>query len=449
MLHISSSFIFSGIKNISKMNQIRNILKKNYFTNNPTQLFVLTRNISLNVIHQTQKSYPSPEDEARKEIKTALDIETSLFENSSKSFQQATAPRQLLKNVPRRTRNPFPREKKNKESMIPSLPVSTPPKFNAKTYKPTIIQDKTLGLSFTKLKLNDPILTNLLTTVRSSKRRTKNRQIIMEGRRLILEAISSGLKLQTIIFSQKEQLELISDSIGPLRNSIEIYKVPQHDLKIWSTLTTPPGLLAIFERPSDGKLNCPPDNEILPITVICDNIREPNNLGSIIRTCAAVPCEQVIVLKGCCDPWETKALRGGCGAQFRIQIKDDIEWNTILNHLPDEFKTFAAESSLDKVKNYKFSNPKKELIKPYFEVDGVSPHYVIIIGGETHGISETAYDFVDCAGDNGSFLHIPLAGGVESLNTSCALSLILFEIRRQTMNAEATDKTNEIDKIIE
>ncbi|XP_055911431.1 rRNA methyltransferase 3, mitochondrial [Eupeodes corollae] len=427
------------------MFQLRNVFNKTSINRHTTLLSCLTRNFVANVDNQTHKSFPSPEEEARKEIEAALDIETSLFENSSKSFQPATAPtpRQLLKNVPKRSRNVSSSEsrEKRKPAQIP-LPLNVQPKFNSKNYVPTVVEDKTLGLSFTKLKLNDPILNNLLTVVRSSKRRAKNRQIIMEGRRLIVEALECGLKLQTIIFSQKEQLELISESIEPLRKSIEIYKVPQHDLKTWSSLTTPPGLLAIFERPSPDKIQISPDDEILPITVICDNIREPNNLGSIIRTCAAIPCKQVIVLKGCCDPWETKALRGGCGAQFRIQIKDDVEWNGILNHLPDEFKTFAAESSLDKVKNYRFANPKKQLIKPYLDVGGRSPHYVIIIGGETHGISETAYEFVDCAGDNGAFLHIPLAGGVESLNTSCALSLILFEIRRQALNSVELNDTN-------
>lgn len=426
------------------MNQIKNILKKTYFnTSNTTHLLNLSRNFAGSIILQSQnKFYSSPEDVARKEVETALDIEANLFENSSKTFQPTTAPRQLLKNVPRRVRHSSPKEKKSKE-LISSSVMKPQPKYDAKTYEPTIVNDKTLGLSFTKLKLNDPILNNLLTTVRSSKRRAKNRQIIMEGRRLILEALTSGLKLQTLIFSQKEQLELISDKIAPLNKTIEIYKVPQHDLKIWSTLITPPGLLAIFQRPSDEKIVPPSDNKMLPITVICDNIREPNNLGSIIRTCAAVPCEQIIVLKGCCDPWETKALRGGCGAQFRIPIKDEIEWGTILNYLPEEFEVFAAENSLDKVKNYRFSNSKKQLIKAYTDVRAESPHYVIIIGGETHGISDTAYDFIDCAGDNGSFLHIPLAGGVESLNTSCALSLILFEIRRQSLNSTVSDKSNE------
>lgn len=425
------------------MIQILNIVTKNFLNRNTsTQLISLSRNVALNATFNTQKSFPSPEDESRKEVETALDIEASLFENSSKSFKTATAPKQLLKNVPKRVRYISSREKKpQKENPLPVMQPITP-KSNAKTYEPTIINDKSLGLSFTKLKLNDPILKNLLTTVRSSKRREKHRQIIMEGRRLILEALESGVKLQTIIFSQKDQLELISDKISHLRKNIEIYKVPQHDLKTWSTLTTPPGLLAIFERPSEKDLKFSEQNELLPITVICDNIREPNNLGSIIRTCAAVPCQQIIILKGCCDPWETKALRGGCGAQFHIPIKDDIEWNAILDHLPEDFEAYAAENSLSKVQNYKFLNPKKQMIKSYYEVKENSPHYVVIIGGETHGISETAYDFIDCAGDNGAFLHIPLASGVESLNTSCALSLILFELRRKSLFATRNNEIN-------
>ncbi|XP_016998075.2 rRNA methyltransferase 3, mitochondrial isoform X1 [Drosophila takahashii] len=391
---------------------------------------------SLNALRLVSSNGP------QSDIKDALDIEANLFGNSGLKHQPVNT-REVL----RKTRTKYVAAKKTKE---PSAPVP-PRKFVAHALPAPrvaaipapVIKDSELNLEFVRLTLQDPLTSTLLTTVRSRKRRDKYRQIIVEGRRLIQEALQCGLKMEALFFSQKDQLALVKEEVGraQLEAGTMIYKVPQHDLKTWSSLVTPPGLMAIFDRPSDKGLerNLAEQHRLgtqpLPITVVCDNIREPNNLGSIIRTCAALPCSQVVVTQGCCDPWESKALRGGCGGQFRVPIRDDVQWEELSLVIPpeaaDDCHVFIAESNQQK----RESNQTID----YAEIKDIGAHNLLIIGGESHGVSEEAYSFLNLVGRKGKCVYIPLAAGIDSLNVASALTLLLFELRRK-LNNQTTDK---------
>ncbi|XP_017107774.2 rRNA methyltransferase 3, mitochondrial [Drosophila bipectinata] len=374
------------------------------------------------------------------DVKDALEIEANLFGNSGQKHEPVNTREALRKN--RSKSLGIQKNKEHKREAPVNPPKFTaavdPPKFNVpRTHTPPapIIKDSELNLEFVRLTLQDPLTSTLLTTVRSKKRRDKNRQIILEGRRLIQEALQCGLTMQTLLFSQKDQLALVKEEVGKAQKETgsKIYKVPQHDLKTWSSLVTPPGLMAIFDRPSDKGLESNlaeqerAGTKPLPVTVVCDNIREPNNLGSIIRTCAALPCSQVVVTHGCCDPWESKALRGGCGGQFRIPILDDVTWEELANIVPPEVsndcRVFIAENNLEKRESHETID--------YADISDVGAQNFLIIGGESHGVSEAAYRFKNLVGGKGKCVYIPLAAGIDSLNVASALTLLLFELRRK------------------
>ncbi|XP_016986229.2 rRNA methyltransferase 3, mitochondrial [Drosophila rhopaloa] len=396
-----------------------NILKRSFQAN--------IKNVNnLNVLRLSSSYNP------QSDIKDALDIEANLFGNSDLKHEPVNTREALRKN---RTKSFVPR--KPKETSAPPAPrkFTAPPAPRIAPTPAPVIKDSELNLEFVRLTLQDPLTSTLLTTVRSRKRRDKNRQIIVEGRRLIQEALQCGLKMETLLFSQKDQLALVKEEVGKaqLESRAKIYKVPQHDLKTWSSLVTPPGLMAIFDRPSGKGLekNLAEQQRLgtqpLPITVVCDNIREPNNLGSIIRTCAALPCSQVVVTHGCCDPWESKALRGGCGGQFRVPIRDDVPWEELPLTIPpeaaDDCHVFIAENNQEKRENNQTID--------YADIGGIGAHNLLIIGGESHGVSEEAYRFLNLVGNKGKCVYIPLAAGIDSLNVASALTLLLFELRRK------------------
>ncbi|KAH8371331.1 hypothetical protein KR093_006989 [Drosophila rubida] len=372
------------------------------------------------------------------EIQDALDIEASLFDNSLLQHQPANTREALRKhrttsNTKQKKQSPTKSATSSNSVIKPAVPKNAGPQV--KREPAPLIKDSELNLEFTRLSLQDPLMSTLLTEVRSRKRRDKNNEIIVEGRRLISEALQSGLRMKSLFFSQKDQLALLREPVAQAQqdHKTKIFKVPQHDLKTWSSLVTPPGLMALFERPPlRGLEQQQTHTESLPITVVCDNIREPNNLGSIIRTCAALPCSQVVVTHGCCDPWESKALRGGCGGQFRLPIHDDVKWEQLALHIPadkaDDCHVFIAENNLEKLKN------QSSAAIDYADLKNVGAHNVLIIGGESHGVSNDAYKFMELVGSRGKCVYIPLAAGIDSLNVASALTLLLFELRRKLIS---------------
>lgn len=116
---------------------------------------------------------------------------------------------------------------------------------------------------------------------------------------MIQEALEAGLKLETLIFSKIEQVKPIKDEI--LRSKAKLYKVANHNFKIWSQLTTTPGVLGIFYRPAnlnDLIERQRAKEQVIPVSIVLDNVREPNNMGAIIRVAAAAGADQVILTKG-------------------------------------------------------------------------------------------------------------------------------------------------------
>lgn len=320
-----------------------------------------------------------------------------------------------------------------------------------------VVVDQKLDLSYFKLPHDHSELNKLMLLVKSKKQREKKHQLMIEGRRLIIDALQSGVPLEYILFSNREQLLLIKDEILKCPKLPKIIRVPHNDLSFWSVLSTCPGLIGIFHKPNnmdkiwnsakttsaqiiqtEGIKNDENNQfESKPlaqpqITVICDQIREPTNLGSLIRTCAAVPCTQIILTKGCTDPWDTKALRGGCGGQFRVPVRGPMQWNSIKSFLPtdNEYSVFVADNNAENTK----TNEAIPSI-PYTDVTfDKSKHIVLIIGGETEGISNDALDFMMGIQPKNTLIRIPLSNGVESLNTNVAAAILLFEIRKQLTN---------------
>lgn len=321
--------------------------------------------------------------------------------------------------------------------------------------------------------------------VKSKKKREEENILMLEGSRLIGDAIEAGIKLKCIYFSLEENLVGIKHLLSS--RDIKLKKVFYKDLKLFSDHVTCPGVMAIAQKP-DIQLNENryKNEERLPLILIGDNIRDPGNVGTILRSAAAVGIQKVIFTKGCVDPWNPKVLRAGTGAHFRIPIVNDIEWPLIFNHIPMDkpINLFIAESNaeIDSITAYgdathnqlnipshtfheitKEVNPEtneiilrdesfsdENILRNYRNAPIASYNYsdvnyfssdpsgarVLIIGGETHGLSlqsyKLAYDYI------GRKIKIPLSLGMESLNSAIAASVILYEMKRQYLLSHAS-----------
>ena len=73
----------------------------------------------------------------------------------------------------------------------------------------------------------------------------------------------------------------------------------------------------------------------LPITLLLDNIRGPDNLGAILRVAAAIGVKKILAMRGCADAWQSKCLRAAAGAHFSLPIVTNLAWEDVNRHLPN------------------------------------------------------------------------------------------------------------------
>ena len=284
------------------------------------------------------------------------------------------------------------------------------------------VEHKEHQIKIQKLKLNDKLLSNLMLMVKSKKRLEKGQQIVVEGKTLISEAVQAHFKLNYLLFSHSEKISDVLSVMGQSAGSVNFIKVPQQDLTFWSVLTTCPGVIGIFDKPKPPM----PKKNALPITVICDNVREPNNLGAVIRLANALPANKVLLPKGCADPWDVKAIRGSSGSIFHMPTEDSLTWQQIDDGVTN------CENSIVLIADNDVSKYLPSSVVPYDEISedliGGRDIY-LLIGGETKGISDEAKYFASKRA--WKVINIPLDAAVNSLNISNALAIVLFELRRK------------------
>lgn len=156
----------------------------------------------------------------------------------------------------------------------------------------------------------------MLCKLKSRRKAEKANEIILEGTRLIKDALKFGLIPSAIVFNDSSDIKELE-----LPEGVPLYKVPYKTIQLWSSLVNSPGLLGkilyilnismiqifnilcLFPYKTGIFKSCniykkTPNENALPLTIICDNVRDPGNLGSIMRAAAAVNCEKLILIKG-------------------------------------------------------------------------------------------------------------------------------------------------------
>ncbi|KAM4648597.1 rRNA methyltransferase 3, mitochondrial [Amazona ochrocephala] len=313
------------------------------------------------------------------------------------------------------------------------------------------------GLWYEKAAPGDRRLGKVVTITKSKKFRDHHGKVLLEGPRLIKDALEAGAVPHTLFFSTMGHLKELPEA--KLKQA-SLVKVKFEDIKSWSDLVTPQGLIGIFSKPDHSKMSYPAAQLIssLPLLLICDNIRDPGNLGTILRSAAGAGCEKVLLTKGCVDPWEPKVLRAGMGAHFRLPIIANLDWESLPSNLPAGIQVCVADnkdprgadgtgSAPDSLKAPVKSKPKAalehedeegeegvcipELPAQYYYESWTQTPAAVVIGGETHGLSPDALRLAASTG--GKRLVIPVVPGVDSLNSAIAAAIVLFEGKRQLL----------------
>lgn len=241
------------------------------------------------------------------------------------------------------------------------------------------------------------------------KGRTQEGSCLIEGVRLIEDAMRAGVHPALVFFSadppptQRVVLLLATARAA----GSEVWEVSPAVLATLTDTVASQGLVAVAPLPT---LSPPPNPAFV---LVLDGIRDPGNMGTILRSAAAAGADLVVPLKGCVDPWGPKVLRSGMGAHFRLALAPLASWPDV-DATIGKRRVWLAEAAGERV---------------YDEVDWTVP-CALVIGGETTGISTEARA-------RGVAVAIPMANGAESLNAAMAATVIMFEAARQGRLASA------------
>ena len=233
-----------------------------------------------------------------------------------------------------------------------------------------------------------------------AKARRKENAFLIEGVRLLEEAVTAKWKIRFVLYDRR-----LSERGKELLNSLEDIEIEEVDsalLKSVSDTENSQGILAVLE--DNSQLPVPDSPDFL---LILDQIRDPGNLGTLLRTVVAAGVDAVILPPGTADAFAPKVLRAGMGAHFHIPIISE-GWDEIKDRVQG-LTVYLAEMAGDVV--YTEANLKDAC--------------VLIIGGEADGASQSARDLAQMS------IHIPMPGEIESLNAAVAGAILIFEVIRQ------------------
>jgi TrmH family RNA methyltransferase len=243
-----------------------------------------------------------------------------------------------------------------------------------------------------------------LKLVRSLLGRSKDRQeakaFVVEGVRLVEEALAAKWTMKFVIYTSGLS-ERGRELIKKLEmNKIEVEQVS--DLLLNSIFETenPQGILAVLNH---SQLPIP---QSLDFILIADQIRDPGNLGTLLRTAAAASVQAVLLPPETTDAFAPKVVRAGMGAHFRLPICK-LTWEEI-RVATNALKIYLADTQGS----------------PCWKTDFRLP-MALIVGGEAEGATEEARSLANLV------VSIPMPGKAESLNAGVAGAILLFEVVRQ------------------
>jgi len=234
---------------------------------------------------------------------------------------------------------------------------------------------------------------------RAKERREAN-AFVIEGVRLVEEAANMNWLFRFALYDEtlnERGRSLIERLIA---RGVEVDQISSSLIQDLSQTETPQGILAVILL-IDLPIPTSPS-----FIVIADQIRDPGNLGTLLRSAAAAGVQAVIIPPETTDPFSPKVVRAGMGAHFRLATHSTT-WDNIRAY------TQGLEVYLADMDG-----------KSCWETNLRQP-LALIIGGEAEGASDKARKLAT------QKISIPMAGNVESLNAGVAGSVIMFEVVRQ------------------
>ena len=245
-----------------------------------------------------------------------------------------------------------------------------------------------------------------ISKLKEKKYRDEYNEYVVEGVKIVEEAIKENAKIkQVIVCNDTTKTYEIPTHIMLEIAKFDCIYVSDKIFNYITQVTNPQGIMAIIEK-QDENMQIDYNQDII---VMLDDVQDPGNLGTILRTVDSIGLNQIIVSKGTADSFNSKVVRSTMGAIFRLKIIEEDDLIKTIKELRKHHFKLLVTSLQTENSIYDIDFSKK----------------IIVIGNEANGVSKEIQDLAD------EKAKIPMLGRTESLNASVAAGIVMYEYVRQ------------------
>lgn len=253
--------------------------------------------------------------------------------------------------------------------------------------------------------LSNPRMKNIIQLQKKAKIRNEQNAFIIEGIKMFFEVPKD--RIVEAYASESFYKEKIKENSNYF-NGFQIELIQDSIFKDVSDTMTPQGILAIVKKPT-YEFRSIIENPNASVMIL-EDIRDPGNLGTIVRTAEGAAITGIILSKSSVDIYNPKVIRSTMGSIYRmpfLYVEDLVE--AIHQMKKNGMQLYAAHLHGER----------------YYDEENYSGKCGILIGNEANGLSEKVSRLAD------RLIKIPMAGSVESLNAAIAAAILMYEVYKQ------------------
>ncbi len=226
---------------------------------------------------------------------------------------------------------------------------------------------------------------------------------LCEGEHMASEALAAAPERVETVFVDESRMEAFSALLNRAKayNGIAVYAVPERVLSAISQVKAPQGVCATVRMPAATPLERLGDRLLL-----LENVQDPGNVGTILRTLDAAGFSGCVLTPGCADPYSPKALRATMGSVFRVPIAYGSALEAVEALNARGYATLAA--ALDGA--------------PFYQRGPLPRRLCVLIGNEGAGLRPETVALC------GHRFRLPMNGGAESLNAAIAAAVMMYDL---------------------
>ncbi|EJF98206.1 hypothetical protein MEI_00705 [Bartonella vinsonii subsp. arupensis Pm136co] len=262
--------------------------------------------------------------------------------------------------------------------------------------------------------LSNPIIKNLRAL---SQKKNRNREglFMAEGLKLVIDALNLGWTIQTLIFSKSKigNAAIENTAARTVANGGFVIKASEKVMESITHRDNPQTVVGIFKQQWQSLETI--KGRVTDVYVALERVRDPGNLGTIIRTADAVGAKGVILIGETTDPFSPETVRATMGSIFSIPLYR-LDESTFLNWSA-HFKGMIVGTHLKGSTDYR-------------TIDFKNGPIILLMGNEKQGLPDILANRCD------KLARIPQSGRADSLNLAIATALMLYEIRRPYLTLE-------------